>query len=119
MTFDQHPGGPRPGGEDDPTLVRNQPALRTPHRRRWLIPGTILAAVAIGMLAWTLQLQILLPWTGIILVAACYIAMLVVATTVREPRRRDRAFAWLMAGMTFAALLALTLIVVGEWRGIP
>ena len=117
MTSD--PIGPTPGGDDDPMLIRNQPALRTPRRRRWLVPGAILAVVAIGMLAWTLQLQILLPWTGIVLVAGCYLGMLIVAAVVPDPRRRDRAFAWLMGGMTVAALAALSLIVLGEWRGIP
>lgn len=31
-----------PGGPDDPTLMRNQPVLRTPRRRGWLIPGLLL-----------------------------------------------------------------------------
>jgi len=103
--------------DQDPTLVRNQPALRTPRRRRWLVPGGVLAAVAIGMLAATLQLERALPMIGIILVVAIYLAMLIVAVAVHQPRRRDAAFAWLMVAMTLAALVVLALVVLREWSG--
>lgn len=98
----------------DPTWVRNQPALNTTRRRWWLVPGAILAAVAIGMLITTLELQTFVPSVGILLVLACYIAMLVAAVRIDEPRRRSVTFAWLMAAMTVAALGSLSLVVLGE-----
>ena len=98
----------------DPTWVRNQPALSTPRRRWWLVPGAILAAVAIGMLVTTLELQTFVPTVGVILVLACYISMLVVAVRIDDPRRRSVTFAWLMAAMTVSALGSLTLVVLGE-----
>lgn len=117
MADDQGASRPEGGGGGDPTWVRNQPALRTARRRQWLIPGVVLAAVAVGMLIATLQLQVLVPTIGIVLVVGCLIAMVLVATLVADPRRRDVTFAWLMGAMTVAALTTLSLVVLGEMGG--
>lgn len=97
----------------DPLEVRNQPALWSGGRRRWLIPAAALGAVAVVMLAMTLSLQILIPWSGIVLTVALYLAMVGCAVWVRDVRRRNLAFAWLMGAMAFVPLFALTLVTIG------
>lgn len=101
----------------DPTAMGNQPALWSAGRARWLIPAGALTGVAVTMLVLTLGLQILLPWTGIIVSVALYLAMIGVAIWVRDPHRRNIAFAWLMGGIAAVAALALALIAWGESLG--
>jgi len=96
--------------------IRNQPALRGGTRRRWLLPAGLLGAVAIVMLGMTLSLQILIPWAGIILTVGLYVIMLACAIWVRDVRRRNLAFAWLMGAIAFVPALALVLITIGESR---
>lgn len=108
---------PREPAQDDPTAIRNQPALRGSGRARWLIPAALLGVVAVVMLAMTLSLQIIIPSAGIVLTVACYLAMLGCAVWMRDVRRRNLAFAWLMGAMAFFPLLALVLVTMGEARG--
>ncbi|GAB2509724.1 hypothetical protein GCM10027064_03880 [Microbacterium petrolearium] len=98
-----------PGGPDDPTLMRNQPVLQSPRRRWWLIPGLLLAAAGIASLAAALPLGPALAGTGIGIVAAAAIAMVVVAFAVRRPVVRNRVLAALMA---LAALVSIVLLVI-------
>ena len=102
----------------DPTAIRNQPALWSASRARWLIPAALLGAVAIVMLAMTLPLQIIIPAAGIILTVACYFAMLGCAIWMHDTHRRNLAFAWLMGAMAFVALTALVVVMIGEARGL-
>ncbi len=95
----------------DPLLVRNQPALRTATRRRWLVPGAILGAVAVGMLAACLALRPVAPLVGIGLVAASYLAMVIASVATRSVRRRSLALAWLMGTMALVSLGSLVVVV--------
>jgi len=97
--------------------VRNQPALREGGRARWLVPGAILGAVAIGMLVVTMQRQAGESLVGIVIVAALYAAMLVCAWAVRSRRARNLTLAWLMLGMAIAALGVLLIVLVTERSG--
>ena len=99
------------GRGQDPTLVRNQPALRSARRRIWLIPAAILAAIGVAMLAATLTIAMVAPIVGIALIVGLYAAMCLVADSVRDARRRNIAFAWLMVGLAVVPVVALALVV--------
>lgn len=104
--------------QDDPTAIRNQPALWSPSRARWLIPAALLGAVAIIMLGMTLSLQIIVPSAAIILTIAFYLIMVACAIWMHDVHRRNIAFAWLMGAMAFFPVLALVLVTIGEARGL-
>jgi len=91
----------------DPTWVRAQPALRSARRRMWLIPGAVLAAVAVVVLAIDAQLNLFVSVLGIALVVAAYISMVVVAVRVRGVAERNRSLAWLLIWMAFVAVAAV------------
>lgn len=100
--------------ESDPTAMRNQPALWGGNRRRWLIPAGILCVAAVLMLALTLSLQIIIPWSGIVLTVGLYLTMIGCGIWVRDQHQRNVAFAWLMSGMAVIPLIALALVTMGE-----
>jgi len=102
-----HPAEPE---ELDPTRVGQQPALRGGRRAGWLIPTGIVAAVAVAMLAVTVQLDPLLPPIGIVVIVVLYLAMVVCAVAIRAPATRGLVFAWLAAAIAVVALLALLLV---------
>lgn len=91
----------------DPTWVRAQPVLRSARRRQWLIPGGILAAVAIAILVIDAQLDLFVSVLGIALIAAAYVSMVVVAVRVRAVPERNKSLAWLMLWMAFVAVAAV------------
>ncbi|MBO9627709.1 MAG: hypothetical protein J7484_15220 [Microbacterium sp.] len=98
----------------DPLAIRNQPALWEGRRRRWLVPAGVLCLVAVAMLAATLTMQIIIPWSGIVLTVGLYLTMVGCAIWVRDAHRRNLAFAWLMGAMAIVPALALVLITLGE-----
>jgi len=102
-------------GRDDPNLVRNQPALQRGSRRRWLIPATLLAVVAIAMLVATAPLAPVPGWAGAAIVLALLAAMYACAAAIRDRRRRNLAFAWLMGSLGAVAVIALSAILVIAW----
>ncbi len=96
---------------DDPTLMRNQPAILTGRRRRWLIPSGLLAAVTVALLVAALSMQTVVPTVGITVMTVLYLVMLVIAVTVPTTRTRNIAFAWVMSIMGAVALgLVLVLL---------
>jgi len=88
-------------------LVRNQPALRTGSRRRWLLPAGAVAAVAIGMLVTCYGLQRTFATVGIGLVVALFLAMAACSVAIESIPRRNLVLAWLLGAMAFAAVGAL------------
>ncbi len=101
----------------DPQLVRNQPAIRSGRRRRWLLPAAVIAALAVGMLAWCLVLRPVVAMVGIALVIAFYAAMAIVAFAIPEVRRRNVVLAWLMWTMAIVAVGSLIAVVIAEYAG--
>lgn len=94
---------------DDPTRVRNQPALTTSTGTVWLIVGGLFAAISLV----TLILLIELPPPGVALTAAIavgalYLAM--VATRLLATRHRLRLLAAEMLLMAAVALGATLII---------
>ncbi|NQX37184.1 hypothetical protein [Herbiconiux sp. VKM Ac-2851] len=99
---------------DDPTLVRNQTALQQGRRRRWLIPGGILAAIILGLLAAALTLEVFIPTIGIIVAGALFVGMVIVSVAVPSPRLRNRVLAGLMGAMALSGLVVLVLLLLRQ-----
>lgn len=98
----------------DPTLVRNQPAIRSGHRRRWLIPAGLLAAVTSAFFTAAYSIQTVVSTIGIVVMVVLYVVMVLVAITVRAVRPRNIAFAWIMSVMAAAALALLFVLLLTE-----
>ncbi|MBM7411527.1 uncharacterized membrane protein YhaH (DUF805 family) [Clavibacter michiganensis] len=103
--------------EPDPTRVRDQPAIRTARRRQWLVPAGLMAGLTVGLLVAALRLETAIPLTGIVATALLYLAMVVVAATVRTARIRNLAFASLMGLIALVALGSLLLLLLSERAG--
>ncbi|WP_396656570.1 hypothetical protein [Microbacterium sp.] len=101
--------------EQDPTLVRNQPALRSARRGWWFLWSGLFALVSIGVLAWLAVRQTAVAVIGIAIIAALYAAVLIVGATVSAPPRRNAAFAWLTIAMAVVALGSTIAIMMIEW----
>ncbi len=82
-----------------------------------MIPATVLAVIALVVLAFTLSLQLALPLVGIVFVVGVWVAMLLVSRRHGDARRRNRALAWLMAALAFGALAVVTGVYVVEALG--
>lgn len=108
---------PLPGGPDDETLARNQPAVRTGRRRTWLIPATLLFAAGVGALIAAFPLHPPLASVGLGLAVVLMAAILVCAWRIGPPRRRGLTLAWLMGAM--AASMIIVLITVLQVEVVP
>ena len=96
---------------NDPTWLRNQPALTTSTGRSWLIVGGLFTLIALGVLIPMTTL----PPAGVALVAAIivaslYLGMLMVRLTVGPGRRRLGLLAAGMLGIAFVALVAAIIV---------
>lgn len=84
---------------DDPTMMRNQPALRTSYGGVWLVVGAVLAAVCCAVLALqVLRNDPVLAIGSAAAVLVLYAAMVVERVTVRLPARL------VVMALTFAAI---------------
>ena len=96
---------------DDPTLVRNQPALTTDTGNSWLIVGGLFTAISLGVLIAMMSLEPAgVALTAAIIVAALYLSMVVARLTVLRGRLRLTLMACGMLAIAATALTA-TLIV--------
>lgn len=100
--------------QNDPTLVRNQNALRRGRRRQWLVPGGLLALVVVVLLVLALDIQVAVPAAAIGVTVALYLAMLVVAGTVKSVGARNKVFAALMAAIAVVGLGSFLLLILVE-----
>ncbi len=102
--------------DDDPTLVRNQASLRTSGGKIWLVMGGLLAAISLAVLIPMLWLSATgVATTGLVVVAALYLAMIVTHVTVAAQRRRLMIMAGCMIAMALAALIAVGIVASIEW----
>lgn len=85
----QQDGRPGTRGEPrrDPTLVRNQPALRSSTGRVWLIVGAVMAAICLVVLLLQLPGSVPLAVLGAIVVIVLYGAMVLVRLFLPRPPR--------------------------------
>ena len=96
---------------DDPTRMRDQPALTTSSGAIWLVVGGLLAAISLGVLV---PMTFLPAGSGIavagaIAVVVLYAAMVVVRLVV-SGRRRLQLLAAAMIVMAVVALIAVWLV---------
>lgn len=106
--------GQGPSRRRDPGRVRHQPALHTPKRLVWLVPGLLLAVAAVAAFVVSMPVNIALAWIGIAFVTASAIALVVAALTVADNRQRNLILAGLMSIM---AAMSLVLLVAILWAG--
>ena len=98
---------------DDPTKVRNQPALTTSRGLEWLVIGGISAAICVGMLLLQVSTDPFIAVGAAAVVVALYAAMVVVRFAVRPLRRRLGTLAGLLVVMLVVTIAAL-LVVLGD-----
>src|SRR3954471_13414203 len=98
---------------DDPTLVRNQPALTTSSGRIWLIVGGLFTAIALAVLIPMTTL----PPQGVALAAAIvigvlYLGMIAARLAIRPGRLRLGLMA---TGMLAIAVISLGAVLIVAW----
>ncbi|PZF56219.1 hypothetical protein DEI92_15120 [Curtobacterium sp. MCBD17_034] len=104
--------------DDDPTLVRNQPALTTSDGTIWVVVGAI-TAIVVGLVMWLMGLLVpAVGWTGLVLVLALFVAMLVVRFAVRHVRHRLATLAALEGAMVLVGLVVVLVVLVGQARAV-
>lgn len=96
---------------DDPTLVRNQPALTRSSGRSWLIVGTIASVLIVGLfiVLW-LQLNSALALTAAIVTFVFFAAMIISRLAITPRRPRLIALAVLFWTQVLFALVAVAVI---------
>lgn len=109
---------PIPGRENDPTLMRNQAALRRSQGRIWIVAGAIFTAVSLVVFLPSIPFRPALAWAGTGSVLGLFAAMIVVRFAVRPHGPRMLVLAILLfvlaaAGLTFAVLIGMT-----EWESL-
>lgn len=127
MTPTPTPAAPTPneqserrGREADPTLVRNQSALTSSSGLAWIIVGGILAVTGIAVLAPLIGLGPAgVAVGGIALLAAIYLAMVVVRFTTAGGRFRLAIMATCMIAIAVVALVTVGIITADEWSVVP
>lgn len=109
----------RPEADEDPTLVSNQPSLRTSSGAIWLIVAALFAASSLVPLITIVANGG--PAAGVALVTATLVvgllvAMVVLRLTVRDGPPRLRALAGCFLGMALIALLGMVICVTIAWE---
>lgn len=104
-----------PGRENDPTLMRNQPALRRSQGLIWIVAGAIFAAVSLVVFLPLTATQPTLAWAGILIVLGLFAAMLIVRFTVKSHKTRMLTLATLLIATAIAGLVIVVLISMSEW----
>ncbi|HRN28828.1 MAG TPA: hypothetical protein PK781_09445 [Terrimesophilobacter sp.] len=107
-----------PGRENDPTLMRNQPALRSSQGRVWIVAGAIFALISLIVFVPLIATQPVLAWAGILVALGLFAAMIVVRFTVRNHRARMLALATLLLLTAVSGLVIVVLISMSEWAPI-
>ncbi len=99
----------------DPTRVRNQPALTTSTGLIWLVLGTLLAAICASVLFALVGLEPVAAWVGLIMVAALYLALVVVRFVVSAGPHRLTALASIFGSMAVVTLICVVTISGMAW----
>ena len=99
-------------GPDDPTKMRNQPALTTSRGLEWLVIGGISAVLCIGTLLLQVSIDPFVAVVAAIVVAAIFVLMVVVRFAVKPLRRRLGILAGLL-GLMLVITIGALLVVLG------
>ncbi|REJ04185.1 hypothetical protein DY023_14860 [Microbacterium bovistercoris] len=108
--------------EADPTLVRNQPALRTSSGRIWLVAGgvfLVLCAIPLTLVLMSPGAARPMAWITLIATMLLYAGMIAVRLGAADHARRLRWLAVLMLGMAVVALAGLTVCTMIAWSRVP
>ncbi|UJP10485.1 hypothetical protein L2X99_01975 [Microbacterium sp. KUDC0406] len=108
--------------EDDPTLVRNQPALRTSTGRIWLVVGGIflvLCAIPLTLIVFTPGAAVPVAWATLITALLLYAGIVFARLGVTDHVRRLRWMAVLMLTMAVVALVGLAVCTMIAWSQVP
>ncbi|MGA0568107.1 hypothetical protein ACO2Q7_12295 [Rathayibacter sp. KR2-224] len=76
-----------PDARRDPTMVRNQPALRTSSGRVWLVVGGVMAAICVAVLLLQVRNSVPMAVLGAVIVAVLYAALVAVRFLLPQPPR--------------------------------
>ncbi len=99
------------GMSDDPTRIRNQPALTTSTGRSWLILGGIFTVISLAVLvAMTALPPAGVALTAAIVIGVLYLAMVAVRLAVRPGRLRLGLMAVAMLAIASVALGAVLIV---------
>lgn len=101
---------------DDPTKVRNQPALTRGPGNSWVVIGAVITLLS--AIFFLLQLDSRPPGvalTGALVVVALYVCMLVARFTLTVDRVRLGTMAVLLLAIAVVALVGLGVIAWTEW----
>lgn len=96
----------------DPTLVRNQTALRTSTGRVWLVVGAILAVICVAVLLLQVRNSVPMAVLGAIVVVVLYAVMVVLRYSMPQPPRLV-LLACFFAAMPVWTVIWLFVIVAG------
>ncbi|MBG6240054.1 putative membrane protein [Mycetocola sp. CAN_C7] len=99
----------------DPTRVRSQAALTTSTGLIWILLGTVLAAICVAVLLTLVGLAPVVAWTGVALVVALYVGLLIVRFAVRPGSRRLVAMASVFGAIALVTLICVVLISGSAW----
>lgn len=92
--------------DEDPTLIRSQPALTTSSGRIWLIVGGLFALISLIVLVPMIGLApTSVAVTGVCLIVALYAAMVITRLLVERQRLRLGLMAVFMLTMAAVALV--------------
>jgi hypothetical protein len=100
---------------DDPTRMSDQPALTTSSGRVWMIVGTVLVIVCVGVLIALLPVHAGVAITGAVIDVVAYAAMWVARVAVRQKRARLLTLAILFGVITATTLVCALIISGGAW----
>ncbi|WP_243064547.1 hypothetical protein [Humibacter sp. RRB41] len=103
-----------PSKDQDPTLVRNQPALRTSHGRIWLVVGGIFAVICVAVLLLQARNDVAWAVIGAVVVVALYCAM-IVARFMVPPARRLVILACVFAAIPVWTIIWLLVIIANSF----
>lgn len=100
---------------NDPTRMSDQPALTTSSGRVWMVVGTVLVIVCVGVLIALLPVHASVAVTGAVIDVVAYAAMWVVRVAVRQRRTRLLTLAILFGVITATTLVCVLIISGGAW----
>jgi len=101
---------------NDPSLVRNQPALRTSDGGIWLIWGAVSVVIVGIVMGFMAALEPALGWTGLVVVVLLFVAMLVARFLIRPRHPRLITLAVLQLLMVLVGLACVLTVIVVEAR---
>ncbi|WP_243230853.1 hypothetical protein [Microbacterium sp. CIAB417] len=106
----------------DPTLVRNQPALRSSDGTIWIVVAggfALACAVPLVLILVDPGPSAVVAWTTAVLMVVLYAALVAARFLIADRVQRLRVLAVLMLVMAAVALLGLLACVLIEWSTVP